>query len=41
MGRTLEDVMDGLEPDRRARVGAHTEESHQEYLTRKKLRSRM
>ena len=24
MGRTLKDVMDGLEPDRRARIGART-----------------
>ena len=39
MGRTLKDVMDRLEPDRRARIGAHAEEFHQEYLTLKKLRS--
>ena len=39
MGRTLKDVMDGLEPDRRARIGARPEEMHQEYLTLKKLRS--
>ena len=30
MGRTLKDVMDGLEPDRRARIGARAEEIHQE-----------
>ena len=41
MGRTLKDVMDRLEPDRRARIGAHAEEIHQEYLTLKKLRSHM
>ena len=41
MGRTLKDVMDGLEPDRRARIGARAEEIHQEYLTLKKLRSHM
>ena len=41
MGRTLKDVMDGLEPDRRAHVGAHAGESHQEYLTLKKFRSHM
>ena len=39
MGRTLKDVMDGLEPGRRARIGAHAEKIHQEYLTLKKLRS--
>ena len=39
MGKTLKDVMDGLEPDRRARIGARPEEMHQEYLTLKKLRS--
>ena len=41
MGRTLKDVMDGLEPDRRARIGARADEIHQEYLTLKKLRSHM
>jgi len=41
MGRTLKDVMDGLEPDRQARIGARAEEIHQEYLTLKKLRSHM
>ena len=41
MGRTLKDVMDGLEPDRRARIEARAEEIHQEYLTLKKLRSHM
>ena len=41
MGRTLKDVMDGLEPNRRARIGARAEEIHQEYLTLKKLRSHM
>ena len=39
MGRKLKDVMDGLEPNRRARIGARAEEIHQEYLTLKKLRS--
>ncbi|MCH2564487.1 MAG: helix-turn-helix domain-containing protein, partial [SAR116 cluster bacterium] len=37
----LEDVMDGLEPDRRARIGARAEEIDQKYLTLKKLRSHM
>ena len=41
MGRTLKDVVDGLEPDRRARLGPRPEEIHQEYLTLKKLRSHM
>ena len=41
MGRTLKDVMDGLEPDRRARIGARAKEIHQESLTLKKLRSHM
>ena len=41
MGRTLKDVMDGLEPDRRARIEARVDEIHQEYLTLKKLRSHM
>ena len=41
MGRTLKDVMDGLEPNRRARIGARAEEINQEYLTLKKLRSHM
>ena len=41
MGRTLKDVMDGLDPDRRARIGARAEEFHQEYLTLKELRSYM
>ena len=41
MGRTQKDVVDGLEPDRRARIGARPEEIHQEYLTLKKLRSHM
>ena len=41
MGRKLKDVMDGLEPNRRARIGARAEEIHQEYLTLKKLRSHM
>ena len=41
MGRTLKDVMDGLEPNRRVRIGARAEEIHQEYLTLKKLRSHM
>ena len=41
MGRTLKDVMDGLEPDRRACIEARVDEIHQEYLTLKKLRSHM
>ena len=41
MGRTLEDVMDGLEPDGRARIGARAEEIDQKYLTQKKIRSHM
>ena len=41
MGRTLKDVMDGLEPDRRARIGVRAEEIYQENLTLKKLRSHM
>ena len=41
MGRKLKDVMDGLEPNRRARIGARAEEIHQECLTLKKLRSHM
>ena len=41
MGRMLKDMMDGLEPDRRALIGARAEEIHQEYLTLKKLRSHM
>ena len=41
MGRTPKDVMDRLEPDRRALIGARAEEIHQEYLTLKKLRSHM
>tara|TARA_B100000989_G_C19406944_1_gene412536 strand:- start:50 stop:241 length:192 start_codon:yes stop_codon:yes gene_type:complete len=41
MGRTLKDVIDGLEPDRRARIEACAEEVYQEYLTLKKLRSHM
>ena len=41
MSRTLKDVMDGLEPDRRARIEARAEQIHQEYLTLKKLRSHM
>ena len=41
MGRTLKDVMDRLEPDRRALIGERAEEIHQEYLTLKKLKSHM
>ena len=41
MGRTLKDLMDGLEPDRRARIEARVDEIHREYLTLKKLRSHM
>ena len=41
MGRTLKDLMEGLEPDRPARIGTRAEETHQEYLTLKELRSRM
>ena len=41
MGRTLKDVMDGLTPERRARIEARACEIHQEYLTLKKLRSHM
>ena len=41
MGRTLKDVMDGLEPDRWARIGERAEEIHQKSLTLKKLRSHM
>ena len=41
MGRTLKDVMDGLESDRRTRIEARADEIHQEYLTLKKLRSHM
>ena len=41
MVRTLKDVMDGLEPDRRARIGARAEKINQEYLTLKELRSHM
>ena len=41
MGRALKDVMDGLEPDRWARIDARAEKSNREYLTLKKLRSHM
>ena len=41
MGRTLKDLMDGLEPDGRARIGARAEEIDQKYLTLKKIRSHM
>ena len=41
MGRTLKDVMDGLAPERQARIVARADEIHLEVLTLKKLRSQM
>ena len=41
MGRTLKEVMDGLAPERRARIEARADEIHKEYRTLKELRAQM
>lgn len=41
MSRTLTNVMDGLAPDRRARIEARADDIHNEYLTLKAIRAQM
>jgi len=41
MGRTLQDVLDGMEPEHRVRIENRADEIHQEYLTLKALRTCM